>query len=110
MCKKGETIILFFNFLVRRATLRELTPLAPLKCDATRWSSVEVMLKRYNALQEHLKNLDMDGLDNLILSKKEDQELESFSIKHKKSEVNHLETTSFKVIEFTFLIQYTVEL
>lgn len=44
------------NFFARRATLRELTNLAFLKCINSRWSPVDTMPKRYNALREHLNN------------------------------------------------------
>lgn len=62
---------------IRRAKLREHTDLAPIKSCDTRWSSVSQMLNRYMKMKDHLEASDIDEIQELILERKENQEIET---------------------------------
>lgn len=70
---KVKILMSFLIYHIRRAKLRNLAHFAPLKCVDTIWSSVDSMMKQYISIREHFKNLDIDDLDDLLLSKKEEQ-------------------------------------
>lgn len=55
----------------RRAQLRNYTNLSPLVCNDTRWSSTYEMLRRYIEVKEHLPQLHVEEIDDLIPSRKE---------------------------------------
>lgn len=57
---------------LRRAKLVHFTNFAPVEYVETRWSSVVTMLRRYIKMRDYLGKLDIEKLDNLLLSKKED--------------------------------------
>lgn len=76
MIEQIKQIMSKLCFPLRRAKLREMTDLSPVKCNETRWSSMHVMLKRYVAIREFLPKLMIEDVDELLLSRKDDQQVD----------------------------------
>lgn len=62
-----------------RAKLRTHTPLETIVSNARRWSSSHSMLQRYIKFREFFPLLEMKEIDDLLLSRKQDQEIERLS-------------------------------
>ena len=59
----------------------ELTKLRALGANTTRWSSTFVMLQRYLDIKEFITQLDIPGIETLMLSPAEDKKIENLCVK-----------------------------
>lgn len=63
-------------FPLRRAQLFEFTEYTPVKCNDTGWSSMDGMHGRYVLARGHLPKLNIPDLKNVLLGRKESQEVD----------------------------------
>lgn len=72
-----KNIMSKLSFPVRRAKLREKVVLVPIKANETRWSSKYSMLKRYIEIREFLPGLAIHEIEESLLLRKEDQQVDA---------------------------------
>lgn len=77
LIEKVKKIMSCLIYPLRRAKLRELTDLAPVRIIETRWSSVNTLLQRYVKIREHLEKLDIAELQELLLERREEQNIDT---------------------------------
>lgn len=82
--KQHETILLRIHDLMTKlqnfllaAALRTLTPLVAKSRNSTRWSSYFSMVQRYVAIREFIRNIADEEIEPLLLSAREDREIDS---------------------------------
>lgn len=68
--EKFNQIMAKLKYGIASAKLRKASNLVARTRNQTRWSSTFSMLKRHCEIREHLDKLDIDDLDDLLLSKK----------------------------------------
>ncbi|KAE8954661.1 hypothetical protein PR003_g33324 [Phytophthora rubi] len=76
LLEKIHALMKRFSTLKGRAVLRQVTPLAPVLRNATRWSSTYTMVERYIALEKCFRGLDhgtvsKHDLGSVFLSRRE---------------------------------------
>ncbi|KAE9303034.1 hypothetical protein PF008_g22328 [Phytophthora fragariae] len=79
LLEKIHALMKRFSTLKGRAVLRQVTPLAPVLRNATRWSSTYAMVERYIALEKCFRGLDhgtvsKHDLGSVFLSRREHDE------------------------------------
>jgi hypothetical protein len=75
--------------LIPAAKLRSFTHLKAKTKNATRWSSTFAMIARYTQIKEFLPRLEINEIDDLVLSEKENRDIDSLL-----EELKNLESVS----------------
>lgn len=78
-----KIIMIKLSFPVRRAQLRKLTDMAPVKCKKTCWSFVKAMIKRYAETWEYLPSLKISEVGDLLPLLRQDQHVHTLMKKMK---------------------------
>ena len=73
---KAHTVMCKFRYPVPAGKLRKLTHLKPKLNVVTRWSSSIDMFKRYVQLRDVFRDVDIEGIDELLLTAKENKTLD----------------------------------
>lgn len=74
--EKVRKIMIKLRTPIAAGKLRHMTPLKAQVSNATRWSSSFVMIKRYREIREWIEKIGDEEIVELLLSKKEDKEID----------------------------------
>ncbi len=86
---------------IAAAKLRDFTNLRAKCSNITRWSSTAAMLKRFMDLKDFLPNLELDEIDDLMLTTSEVRKIEALCTRfeHLDSVTKALQSDNVKIVK-----------
>ena len=96
---------------ISAAKLRQVTELKAKVHNVTRWSSVSSMLHRYCELHGIIEELEIDGIEELVLSKRENKKIEELCVQFREldSVTQHLQSEECTISEVRLLFDGVIE-